>query len=30
MDLERQYDCIYRYCYMKTGHPETGSCLRTR
>ena len=27
MDLERQYDCIYRYCYMKTGHQETAEDL---
>ncbi|HIS26574.1 MAG TPA: sigma-70 family RNA polymerase sigma factor [Candidatus Pullilachnospira intestinigallinarum] len=27
MDLSEQYDNIYRYCYMKTGHPETAEDL---
>ena len=27
MDLKEQYDNIYRYCHMKTGHPETAEDL---
>lgn len=23
MDLEERYDKLYRYCYMKTRHPQT-------
>lgn len=27
MDLEELYDKLYRYCYMKTRHPQTAEDL---